>query len=193
MSHVHAHCTSSTVDRRRRGFLDRLTSRLCFVHSYRGEILNHIGRKLDWRLPGGRYGPIYLAFLLYLFPSFLSHSISNQCHLQRLSSRPNACDGATIPHFSIPARLSASVRPSVSLSSVGRSQSGCWGKVGVDRGCWVERSECSFNCAKSRKSLSLCTIVYKNLGTSHGQTNTPRSFTLPCFITPHFMGTLIGW
>jgi hypothetical protein len=79
-----------------------------------------------------------------------------------LSSRANACDGATIPHCSPPAparrsraRPPSSVRPSVCRRrpSVGRSPV-VGGEEGVDRGVGSSDQN-ALHCVKCRKSLSL--------------------------------------
>ena len=137
------------------------------MHSYRGGNLKfvtdgrHIRRKHDWRLLGGRYGPIYLAFLL----SFLPFSLNLQSMpfaravLPRERVRWRHDSTFFNPGAAAPARPSSvRVRPSSSVCLCRpsrRSESGCWGKVGVDRGCWVERSECSSLRKKSQVSLSL--------------------------------------
>ena len=131
------------------------------------------------------------SFLLLVF----SLSPMKKAVLPRERMRRRQCPQLSIAgHSSFSRESSKSVylcRPSVLPFAVGvwslgkgRCQSG---GLAVGR---VERSECSW-LRKKVASLSLCTIVYKNLGTSHGQTDSPRSHCSPDIITPHFIGTLI--
>lgn len=152
------------------------------MHSYRGRNLqnatdgHHIRRKLDWRIESLADDMGQTTSDFFLPPSIaLGRSL-----LQRMSPERT--------------RPPSPARPSVLLSAVRRSESGCWGKLGVNH-CITgvgSSDQNALHCA-SRKSLSLHHSLQESRHITRAGKNSPSSLSSSCIITLHFIGTLIGW